>query len=71
MNLDSLNQHLKRELRKRNLTQAQLSARMDMRRTTLTRRLTGATPWLAEELLLVSQILGYDSLSALLAEAGL
>ena len=71
MTIDSLNQHLKRELRKRNLTQAQLSARMDMRRTTLTRRLTGVTPWLAEELLLVSQILGYSSLSDLLADAGL
>ena len=71
MNLDSLNQHLKCELRKRNLTQAQLSARMDMRRNNLTRRLTGVTPWLVEELLLVSQILGYSSLSALLAEAEL
>jgi len=71
LKIDSLNRHLQTELRKRKLTHAQMSARLDMRRNNLTRRLTGVTPWLAEELLLVSKILGYGTLSEMLKEAGL
>ena len=71
MILQDFNAYLYRELRKRKLTQAQLAARMKINRVNLNRRMNAQTEWTAVELVAVSKILGYGTLSEMLKEAGL